>query len=67
MIEFNASGSYYYSGFDNSVHAGTAAYTGYSLWDTFRAEWPLLNLFAPERIDGMIQSMLQVSYRSIIM
>lgn len=59
MHEVNASGSFYYSGFDNSVHAGAAAYTGYSIWDTFRAEWAFLNLFAPERVDGMIQSMLQ--------
>jgi len=59
MMEYNASGSFYYSGYDNTVHAGEHAYTGYSIWDTFRAEWGFLNLFAPERIDGMIQSMLQ--------
>ena len=59
MIEHNSSGSYYYSGFDDSVHAGVSAYTGYSIWDTFRAEWAFLILFAPERIDGMIESMLQ--------
>lgn len=58
MMEYNASGAYYYSGFDNAVHAGTA-YTGYSIWDTFRAEWGFLCLFAPERIDDMITSMLQ--------
>ena len=59
MMETNATGTYYYSGFDNRVHAGNAAYTGYSIWDTFRAEWSFLNMFAPERIDGMISSMLQ--------
>lgn len=59
MMEFNASGGFYYSGFDNAVHAGDAAYTGYSIWDTYRAEWSFINLFAPERVDGMIQSMLQ--------
>lgn len=58
MHEHNASGSYYYSGFDDTVHAGEA-YTGYSIWDTFRAEWAFLNLFVPERVDGMVQSMLQ--------
>ena len=52
MMEKNASGTFYYSGFDNKVHAGEYAYTGYSIWDTFRAEWAFINLFAPERIDG---------------
>ena len=59
MMEHNASGTYYYSGFDNKVHKGEHAYTGYSIWDTFRAEWAFINLFAPERVNGMIQSMLQ--------
>lgn len=60
MNEFDKNGvSQYYSGFDNKVHQGDNSYTGYSIWDTFRAEWAFLNLFAPERIDGMIQSMLQ--------
>ncbi|KIJ59754.1 glycoside hydrolase family 92 protein [Hydnomerulius pinastri MD-312] len=48
----------YYSGYDDSVHEGVS-YTGYSNWDTFRAEWAWLILFAPERIPGMVQSMLQ--------
>ena len=49
---------HYYSGFDDTVHAGTA-YTDYSIWDTFRAEHSLLTLVAPERIDGMITALLQ--------
>ncbi|KAG1787178.1 glycoside hydrolase family 92 protein [Suillus plorans] len=48
----------YYSGYDDAVHQGIS-YTGYSNWDTFRAEWAWLILFAPERIPGMVQSMLQ--------
>ena len=48
----------YYSAFDDQVHAGVA-YTAYSIWDTFRAENSLLTLIAPERIDGMIQGLLQ--------
>jgi predicted alpha-1,2-mannosidase len=59
MFEKNESGHFYYSGFDNAVHLGEA-YTGYSIWDTFRAEWSFLNMFAPERINSMVQSMLQV-------
>jgi putative alpha-1,2-mannosidase len=64
MNEYNASGSFYYSGFDNKVHAGEHCYTGYSIWDTFRSEWGFLNLFAPERINGMITSMLQAFEQS---
>lgn len=60
MMEHNASGTYYYSGYDNTVHQGDYAYTGYSIWDTFRSEWAFINLFAPERVDGMIVAMLQM-------
>ena len=48
----------YYSAFDDQVHRGVS-YTAYSLWDTFRAENSLLTLLAPERIDGMVQALLQ--------
>jgi predicted alpha-1,2-mannosidase len=48
----------YYSAFDDKVHAGTS-YTAYSIWDVFRAEFSLITLLAPERVDGMIQALLQ--------
>ncbi|GAA4527702.1 GH92 family glycosyl hydrolase [Amycolatopsis samaneae] len=48
----------YYSAYDDRVHKGTS-YTSYSLWDTFRAENAFLTLFAPERVDDMVTSMLQ--------
>jgi putative alpha-1,2-mannosidase len=32
---------------------------GFSRQDTYRAEWAWLIIFAPERIPGMVQSMLQ--------
>src|ERR1700730_13870127 len=48
----------YYSAFDDQVHNGVS-YTAFSIWDTFRAENSLLTLFAPERIDGMINALLQ--------
>ncbi|EJF58543.1 hypothetical protein DICSQDRAFT_149044 [Dichomitus squalens LYAD-421 SS1] len=48
----------YYSGYDDAVHEGDS-YTGYSIWDTYRAEWAWLILLAPERIPGMVRSMLQ--------
>lgn len=47
----------YYSGYDNRVHEGQS-YTGYSIWDTYRATWAWTILFAPERIPGMVTSML---------
>ena len=48
----------YYSAFDDHIHGGQS-YTAYSLWDTFRAEHSLLSLVAPERVDGMMQALLQ--------
>ena len=51
-------GGRYYGAFDDKVHEGTS-YTAFSIWDTFRAENSLLTIFAPERIDGMIQALLQ--------
>ncbi|KAG5648805.1 hypothetical protein DXG03_000154 [Asterophora parasitica] len=47
----------YYSGYDGKIHSGQS-YTGYSIWDTYRAQWAFLILFAPERLPGMITSML---------
>jgi predicted alpha-1,2-mannosidase len=48
----------YYSAFDDQVHDGVS-YTAYSLWDTFRAENTLLTILAPERVDAMVQALLQ--------
>jgi predicted alpha-1,2-mannosidase len=48
----------YHSAFDDTIHQGTS-YTAYSIWDIFRAEFSLLTLVAPERIDGMINALLQ--------
>ncbi|MCA1629077.1 MAG: GH92 family glycosyl hydrolase [Acidobacteria bacterium] len=49
----------YYSAFDDKIHNGVS-YNDYSLWDTFRAEHPLLILIEPERVPGMITSLLQM-------
>ena len=48
----------YYSAFDDKIHRGVS-YTGYSIWDTFRAENSFLTLFCPERVDDMVQALLQ--------
>jgi predicted alpha-1,2-mannosidase len=49
----------YYSAFDDKVHTGVS-YNDYSLWDTYRAEHPLLILTAPEHVPGMVQSLIQM-------
>jgi len=48
----------YYSAFDDKVHTGIS-YTAFSIWDTYRAQNSLLTLLAPERVDGMVQALLQ--------
>lgn len=50
-------GGRYYSAFDDKVHEGSM-YSCWSMWDTYRAEHPLLTLVAPERIDAMMQSLV---------
>lgn len=49
----------YYSAFDDKVHSGVM-YTDFSLWDTFRAEHPFLLFAAPDRVNGMVQAMLNM-------
>ena len=45
---------------DTKVHQvpGFEYYSELSLWDTFRAEHPLLTLVAPERVNDMVATML---------
>ena len=49
-----------YRGTDHKNHSGAGFqnYTTFSLWDTYRAENPLLTLLQPGRVDDMIQSLL---------
>ena len=49
-----------YRGMDHKNHTGAnfQNYTIFSLWDTYRAEHPLLTLLQPGRVDDMVQSML---------
>jgi predicted alpha-1,2-mannosidase len=49
----------YYSAFDDRIHNGVS-YNDYSLWDTFRAEHPLLLLTQPDKVPDMITSLLQM-------
>jgi len=56
--EFSEYGQYY-SAFDDKVHQGTS-YNDYSLWDTFRALHPLIQLIQPERVSPMVKSLIQM-------
>ena len=33
-------------------------YTTFSIWDIYRAEWPLLSILHPDRVNDMVQSLL---------
>ncbi len=55
-VEFSEYGRYY-SAYDDSIHVGDS-YTSFSLWDTFRAQNSFLTLVAPERVPGMINSLI---------
>jgi predicted alpha-1,2-mannosidase len=49
-----------YRGLDHKIHPaeGFQNYCTFSLWDTFRAEHPLLTIIQPQRVDDFIGSML---------
>lgn len=49
-----------YRGLDHQNHPspGFQNYTIFSLWDTYRAEHPLLTILQPGRVNDMVQSML---------
>ncbi len=53
-----------YRGADDAMHQtanGRNVYTFYSLWDTYRAEMPLLSFFQPERNAEMINNMIDIA------
>ena len=49
-----------YRGLDRKVHAaeGFQNYCTFSIWDTFRAEHPLLTIIQPQRVDDFVNCML---------
>ncbi|MEO4714868.1 glycoside hydrolase domain-containing protein, partial [Bacteroides uniformis] len=51
----------FYRGLDHNIHQakGFTNYTIFSLWDTYRAEHPFLNLVKPERNADMVESMIK--------
>lgn len=54
--EFSEQGRYY-SPYDGKIHDGVS-FTDYSLWDTYRAEHPLLIFLVPDKVNLMVQSLL---------
>ncbi|KAI1373953.1 glycoside hydrolase family 92 protein [Hypoxylon crocopeplum] len=51
----------FYSGYTDSVHeTNDSYYQSWSIWDTYRAEHSLLTFFAPERVNGMMRTLLQI-------
>ena len=56
-----------YRGADGVIEqspAGHPLYSGFSLWDTFRAAHPLYTIVVPERVNDFIQSLL-AQYRAV--
>ena len=51
-----------YRGADGKVHPnpGHTTYTTYSLWDTYRAAMPLYSILQPEKMNGIINTMLNI-------
>jgi predicted alpha-1,2-mannosidase len=59
----DADGTYF--GPDRQVHAADFQfYSTFSLWDTYRAEHPLLTLIQPARVNDFVRSMLAFSQQS---
>ncbi|KAI0521394.1 glycoside hydrolase family 92 protein [Xylaria bambusicola] len=51
----------FYNGYTDSIHTRNESYyQSWSIWDTYRAEHSLLALFAPERVNGMMRSLLNI-------
>jgi predicted alpha-1,2-mannosidase len=51
----------FYSGYTDSVHTeNDSYYQSWSIWDTYRAEHSLLTIFAPERVNSMMRSLLRI-------
>ena len=56
-----------YRGMDLAVHTlpdGQHNYSTYSLWDTYRAEHPLLTLYQPERVPDLVNGLIRMAKES---
>ena len=51
----------FYSGYTDSIHEkNDSYYQSWSIWDTYRAEHSLITLFAPERVNSLLRTLLQI-------
>ncbi|KAI1073835.1 glycoside hydrolase family 92 protein [Whalleya microplaca] len=51
----------FYNGYlDRVQETNESYYQSWSIWDTYRAEHSLLTLFAPERVNNMMRSLLHI-------
>lgn len=56
-----------YAGLDGKIHRvpkGSAVYSTYSLWDTYRALHPLLTIIAPERTKSLVDDLIRQTQQS---
>ena len=56
-----------YRGMDLAVHQlpqGANNYSTYSLWDTYRAQHPLLTLYQPERVPDLVNGLVRMAGES---
>ena len=56
-----------YRGMDQAVHQlpdGQHNYSTYSLWDTYRAQHPLLSLYQPERVPDLVNGLVRMAVES---
>jgi predicted alpha-1,2-mannosidase len=56
-----------YRGMDDAIHQlpdGREQFTAYSLWDTYRAQQPLLTLIQPHRIPDVVGSLVRMATES---
>lgn len=56
-----------YRGLDHNIHQAKyfTNYTIFSLWDTYRAQHPFLNLIKPDRNADMVESMIKHQQQSV--
>ena len=56
--QFSEDGQYF-SAMDGKIHKGVS-YADYSLWDTFRAQHPLMQITLPDHINDIMQSLVNM-------
>ena len=56
-----------YRGMDLKIHQlpeGTRNYSSYSLWDTYRALYPMLTLIVPDRVPDLVNGLVRMAEES---